>query len=117
MHPHLQRSEDKLIDVSSKGASFCQPARKEQGVLPALPAQVSTVGMHDSLADLVQRCSGHVLHGAAADVGFEPEQSFRFLFHMVRVSSQSTVIPVSLYQHVSGDFQREDISFCAISSM
>lgn len=44
--------------------------------------------MHDSLADFVQRCSGHVLHGAAADVGFEPEQSCRFLFHMVTVSSQ-----------------------------
>lgn len=41
------------------------------------------------LADLVQRCSGHALHGAAADVGFEPEQSCRFLFQMVRVSSQA----------------------------
>lgn len=35
------------------------------------------------------RCSGHVLHGADEGGGFEPEQSCRFLFQMVRVSSQA----------------------------
>ena len=35
------------------------------------------------------RCSGHILHGADEGDGFQPEQSYRFLFQMVRVSSQA----------------------------
>lgn len=41
----------------------------------------------NSVVRHLRRCSGHVLHSADEGGGFEPEQSCRFLFQMVRVSS------------------------------